>query len=396
MHHICTIGEKLLEMNTAHFKLKLRKERPREDSTVTIFLYANINKRVKRYSTNKSVKPDQWNEKKQEVKASAPFWNETNLHLLNYVSKAKNYIAQCDLNGELARFDILDNILKNATFRTSDYYSFVSDYIEKFKGNYSLKTIKGFKTHLKKLQAFRSKVYFDDIDTAFWNEYENYLKGIGNKLNTIHKQSRLLKKFLNKAIEFGVVRDNRLKDLKVRRNDGNRQYLSVNDVNRLQLLYDNFQFGGNTLKNVLRYFLFACYTSLRFSDVKELRYKDLKGGETINIKFQKTGKLIQIPLNDKAKSLLDKETVPNANIFRVYTNQITNRYLKEIMKLAGITKEISFHCARHTWATITLELTGDIALVSNVLGHSSIKTTQIYAKTVEKKKREAMQLWDKI
>lgn len=83
-------------------------------------------------------------------------------------------------------------------------------------------------------------------------------------------------------------------------------------------------------------------------------------------------------------------------IFKVFTNQVTNRYLKEIIKQAEIQKEISFHCARHTWATITLELTGDIALVSSVLGHSSIKTTQIYAKVLEKKKREAKEMWDNI
>jgi site-specific recombinase XerD len=104
--------------------------------------------------------------------------------------------------------------------------------------------------------------------------------------------------------------------------------------------------------------------------------------------------MVSIPLSEKAKSLLPEKSLPNKPVFKVYTNQVTNRHLKTIAEDAEIEKELTFHCARHTWATITLDLTGDIALVSNVLGHADIKTTQIYAKVLEQKKKEAMDKWD--
>ena len=168
------------------------------------------------------------------------------------------------------------------------------------------------------------------------------------------------------------------------------------EINKLHELYKSSKIKKKGLSQVLRYFLFACYTSLRYSDIRELCFKHIINGESINQIMDKTGKLVNIPLSEKAKSLLGKHTVSNGKVFKVFTNQVTNRHLKDVIKLAEIQKEISFHCARNTWASITLELTGDIALVSNVLAHSSIKTTQIYAKVLEAKKREAMEKWDEI
>lgn len=380
-------------MNTAHFAFKLRKDRPKNDGTLAIYLYANINGKISWYTTNRAVTQSHWNDRKQEVRASAPDWKEINSHLHNFLVTAKNYISQSDIDGQIAKSTVLDKHLRSSNIQTQNYFQFVETYISKYSGDYAPKTIKGFKSHVNKLRAFRANVQFLDIDPVFWKDYESYLKGIRNHQNALHKEARYLKKFINKAIEFGAIRENQLKEIRVKSVNGNREYLTKEEVSRLQQLYDSDEIKNFGLRQVLRYFLFACYTSLRYGDVKELRYKNLSE-ETINIEFQKTGKRIKIPLSNKAKSLLDPETIPNGKVFRAFENQVTNRYLKQIMKLAGINKEISFHCARHTWATITLELTGDIALVSNVLGHSSIKTTQIYAKIVEQRKKEAMNLWD--
>lgn len=383
-------------MNNAHFALKLRKDRPRKDGTLSIYLYANINGKISWYSTNKSINEKHWHEKNQAVRSSGPDYVSINSDISIYLTKAKDYITQCNLDGTRANSQTLDNVLRSIKYQTNSYINFVENYAKTFKKKYAPKTIQGFETHINKLKEYKTTVEFDEINKSFWNGYESNLKGKGNMPNTIHKQSRLLKKFLNKAVEFGLIRENLIKDIKVKKHDGNRQFLSMNEVKNLHEIFDNQEIKNKGLNQVLRYFLFACYTSLRFSDIKQLKFKHIINGNSINIFLDKTNKLVNIPLSEKAKSLLSKQTVPNDNVFKVYTNQVTNRHLKDIMQIADIQKEISFHCARHTWATLTLEMTGDIALVSNVLGHTSIKTTQIYAKVLENKKKDAMMKWDEV
>jgi integrase/recombinase XerC len=382
-------------MNRVHFAFRLRTDRPNKDGTFSIYFYANVNGKISWYSTGKSIRKKDWSEKSNEVKMSAPDWKDINTQLSIYISMAKRYIQQCDINNEIARNDKLDVFLRTTPYLTNSYYDFVEFYIDNFKHKYAPKTLLGFKTHLKKMKEFKQNLDLNSIDVPMWKAYEAHLKKLGNKPNTIHKQSKFLKKFLNQAIDFGHITENPLKDIKVKSHEGNREFLTVNEVNELQKLYDNNIINHKGLQNVLCYFLFACYTSLRFQDIKQLQYKNIIN-DTLNFEIHKTGKFISIPLSKRALSLLDKETSPNIYVFRVFANQVTNRHLKNIMAFAGINKEISFHCARNTWAMITLELTDNIALVSDVLGHSDLKTTQIYAKIQEKAKKEAMGKWDEI
>ena len=382
-------------MNRAHFALKLRKDRPRKDGSFGIYLYANINGKLSWYSTNKSIDVKYWNERNQEVKSSGQEWSSINSHINIFLTKANDYITQCNLDGTRANSQALDGMLRSVKFQTNSYFAFVEQYINKYSRNYAPNTLKGFRSHLNKLKGFKTRVDFDDLNVVFWKGFENHLKEKGNRQNTVHKQYKLLKKFVNQAIEFGVVRENLLKGLKVKSHPGNMQYLSMEEVVKLQNLYDNKKEIKANKRLVLQYFLFSCYAGgLRYKDIKQLRYKHFTNGGSINLITDKTGKLIDVPLSKKAKLLIDPQTVLNAKVFKVFTNQVTNRYLKQIMQYAGIQKEISFHCARHTWATNTLEMTGNIALVSDILGHSSIKTTQIYAKVLGKNKIAAMKLWD--
>lgn len=108
----------------------------------------------------------------------------------------------------------------------------------------------------------------------------------------------------------------------------------------------------------------------------------------------KTNMKVRIPLIEQALRLIPSKAISELFVFQVYCNQVTNRHLKNVMKLAGINKSISFHCARHTFATITLGLSNDIAAVSKLLGHTKIETTQIYAKVQEEQKRRAMGMWN--
>lgn len=142
---------------------------------------------------------------------------------------------------------------------------------------------------------------------------------------------------------------------------------------------------------------------MRYRDVKALRHKniieDTSDGQVyklVSFTMHKSNEQIDIPLNDRALALLPNCGFREDNVFSVYSNQPLNRYLKDAASLAGINKPISFHCSRHTFATLLLNREIPIEAVSKLLGHKDIKTTQIYAKILPKTKLNAVRVLDSL
>jgi integrase len=134
------------------------------------------------------------------------------------------------------------------------------------------------------------------------------------------------------------------------------------------------------LKKVLHQFLLTYYTGMRYQDLKNFSNEHIKGNFIV-LKMHKTQKEVEIPLIDESKKLLPTDRkIDGQPIFNVYCNQAFNKYLKELAILAGIKKNISHHCARHTFATLALDNGMALEVISKILGHSSLKVTLIYAR----------------
>ena len=145
-------------------------------------------------------------------------------------------------------------------------------------------------------------------------------------------------------------------------------------------------------------YLFMCYCGLRISDVKALRWQNVTIGEQwkLTIRQQKTKKTLVLKLSSKAREYMPArgDKAPSDLVFNLQTDANMNRTLKLWAKDAGIEKTLTLHTARHTYATMLITLGADIYTVSKLLGHSSVATTQIYAKIVDKKKEDAVNLID--
>jgi site-specific recombinase XerD len=232
---------------------------------------------------------------------------------------------------------------------------------------------------------------FSDIDLNFIKAYDTFIiTKTDNCDNTRFKALSVFKSLINRAIRNGHIKENPFKDFPISKKSGKREFLSMEEISLLEELRQKPL--PNTISNVLQYFLFACYTGLRYQDIKDLKFKDIDN-DMVSIIMHKTKERVTIPLSIRAKNLL-YPGLQNQKIFRVYVNQVTNRYLKEISKLSGINKEISFHCARHTFATIGISLNIPIEVISKLLGHTDLKTTQIYAKVMNDVKIKQMEKWD--
>jgi integrase/recombinase XerC len=167
-----------------------------------------------------------------------------------------------------------------------------------------------------------------------------------------------------------------------------REALNWEEIEKIEKLQHS------TLKenqmNVLRGFLFACYTGLRFIDVRRLEWGHIVNG-VIVMQMSKTGAVVRIPLSKKAAALLSEGDSP---LFRLYKNFETNVLVKSLMVAAGISRKVTFHISRHTFATLSLNMGISMEVVSGLLGHANIKTTQIYAKILDKTREEMMKKWD--
>lgn len=176
----------------------------------------------------------------------------------------------------------------------------------------------------------------------------------------------------------------------------------MKEVGLLHGMYDR-QPGtalSGRLHGTLGHFLLGCYTGLRFGDVGRLNGGNLEDGQ-LRVRTEKTGKVVEIPLSNRALRLIMATAwagdFGNGKLFDrplKRSNSRVNNDLKEIMALAGIGKHITFHCSRHSFAINSLVLGIPLEVISNVLGHSELRTTQIYAKVVGELKQKQMEKWN--
>lgn len=261
---------------------------------------------------------------------------------------------------------------------------------------------------VRALKLFRGDyIAFRDVDKEFLSEFTDYLRQMpkaskygvlktGGRLsnNSVVSYYGTLRTAINRAYKEGIITVNPTKEFdfasKVRQEPSRREYLTIDELKMLI----NTECRHEIVK---RAFLFSCLCGLRVSDIRKLRWCDLQrsGGRVrIEITMQKTKEPLYLPISDEALKWLPERGEANDSdfIFPLTHEGTVNDTLQHWAKVAGITKHISFHVARHTHATMMLTLGADLYTVSKLLGHKNIATTQIYAKIVDKKKEEAIGL----
>lgn len=269
--------------------------------------------------------------------------------------------------------------------------------IERLIGNgYCKLTHVRYKSSIKHLKEFLVEKYrvtdipLRSINSKFVSDYEVYLRSDCKcKLNTTSKYLKNLKKVINIGLSNGWITVNPFAGKKLPSENGDRVYL---DNSELEII-EKKQFSIDRLNQVKDIFLFCCYTGLAFVDVEGLKPTDIitgvDGRKWIIKKRQKTQVKFMVPLFDNSLALINKykENLyckSKGVVFPVLSNQRMNAYLKEIQNLCGIKKNLTTHCARHTFATtVTLAQGVSMEAVSKMLGHASMDMTRHYARITE-------------
>jgi len=218
--------------------------------------------------------------------------------------------------------------------------------------------------------------------------YSACIKGFGNQVNSINRNIKTIKTVLRYARKEGYKIDETALNYKLKNTQTNRVYLTVEELKKVHKYYDKCH--NTSHKKVLKMFLIGCYTGLRYTDIVQLRPSHIVE-EVIRKEVQKSNikKMTSIPLIKQSKKLLK-----DYPYIEKVSNQKCNIYLKQIAEVLEIKKHLVFHTSRHTFATVALNLGIPIEVVSEIMTHSKVATTQIYAKVLMSNTKEHMKKFD--
>jgi len=291
---------------------------------------------------------------------------------LGKVVKKKSLLEVFSLHNEMMRSRVGVDFSKSTFTRYSTTYDHIIQFL---KQQYSL-----------------NDIMLKDIPYSFITDLEHFLK-VTRKCNhnSSQKYIRNFRKIVNNAIKNDWLDKDPFRAYRVKLKDTKRVFLTKEELAALE----EVQLQINRLEQVRDVFIFCCYTGLSYVDVEKLSAKQIVKGHDgeywINIDRTKTGNASNIPMLSKAMKLIEKykdkpHIITIGKLLPVISNQRINAYLKELASVANIDKKLTFHAARHTFAT-TVTLSNGIPreTVSAMLGHKNFKTTQIYAKVVQEK-----------
>ncbi len=379
------------------------------DGVCPIYTRVTINSKRFEFSTNKFISPDKWSTEGAKVKGNSEDARSIN----NQLDIIKNQIM--DAEKRLYKKEILINSenLRNELFGIKERERLLipifTEHNRKIKelvgSEYAPGTLERYETSLKHTKDFLqwkyrvSDIDIEKIDHAFITEYEFYLRTERKCANnTAVKYIKNFHKIINICLANGWLNKDPFANYKSKVKEVTREFLTEQEIQSLM----EKEFVSERLELVRDIFVFSCFTGLAYIDVKQLTPDNIvlgiDGDKWINKNRQKTDTNSKIPLLPTAQYIVDKYSDYPVNknkgtILPILSNQKMNSYLKEIATVCGINKELTFHIARHTFATtVTLSNGVPIETVSKMLGHTNLKTTQHYAKILDKKISEDMKI----
>lgn len=348
-------------------------------------MYFPYSREKKFINTNYKLEPQFWDENKNCIKRTFPYWREFEQNINSIIHKIESFEFKLIENGKHLLTEHIDQILSKKQKLTS----FLEFYNATLLDETHLKrgTKKEHKYTYNLLNEFASKATLDMIDYSFAKKFDSFLRDEKNlKQNTIHKHHQHVRRFFSEAKKMGLITEEptpAYSDFKSKKVKSDRVALTSQELHHFENLKVDETDSMHIIKDL---FLFSCYTGLRFEDVRTLTQNHIfTENEEVYIrkkmeKVQKNNTLnISILFGGKALELINKyKSDSRKTIFPIYENQHVNRVLKILAVGAGIKSNLSFHIARHTFGTILAEKTQNPYLIMELMGHADIKTSMIY------------------
>lgn len=390
---------------TLHFYAKSTKMNA--DGKLPIYIRLTVDGQRLEFSSKKFIEKSKWLPELAKMKGTTEEARSINSYLDMMKSKVLGAELQLIHKQKELTIENFQNILLDKEKNTRMLIPIFQDHNDRMKEllgkQYAPGTLQRFEVTLNHLKNFLlwkynlTDIRLDKLDFAMITDLEFYLRSVKNcSNNTAVKYIRNFRKIINICLKNDWLEKNPFSKYEGKVYEVDKEFLTEEEI---QKIYSK-KFINTRLEQVRDIFIFCCFTGLAYIDVQQLRKDHLgigiDGNKWIFKNRQKTDTRSKIPLLPIAEELIQKyedhpKCLNEERILPVLSNQKMNSYLKEIGDVCGIQKEITFHMARHSFATsVTLTNGVPIESVSKMLGHKSLRTTQHYAKIVDKRVSDDM------
>jgi len=397
-------------------KLLLKENKVNSEGLMPLYLRIIKDRKTKFIALGINLSTDQWDDQNKRVKKHPNSARLNNL-IAQKVAEANNIALEMQVKNKF----VSTSRLKNAINGTSviSFTDYFKKYLDSLLEDNKIGTYDKVKATFSKFNEYvkHANLNFGEIDVTFLKDYETYLKvKLNNSVNTIHSNIKIFRKLFNDAIRDEIIEpeQNPFIKFKLKTEKTTKEYLTEAELKSIEDLDLD---PKTVIFNHRNAYVFAAYTGgIRISDLLQLKWSNFDGSN-ITIQTQKTKEIVSVKVPNKALEILDiykpekEDFSPEMFIFPFLSNDAEytsvslfqaissrtaniNSDLKVIAKLTKINKNLSFHSSRHTWATRALRKGMRIEYVSKLMGHSSIKTTQIYAKIVNSELDKAMDIFN--
>lgn len=366
-----------------------RKKSLNKRGVALVQVEAYLNRKKKYFSTKVYLRPDQWDAKKLLVK-NHPNADALNRLIYEFMAMIEKRELELWQQGKPITLEILKEMLSEQQ-EQEDKSSFIPFFKQEvMTSGLKESTKRNHLSTLALLQDFKKNVTFSDLTFEFVSSFEYFLQSKGYHTNTIAKHMKYLKRHINVAInkEYMDIQKYAFRKYKIKTVENGHTHLAPEELEKMETL----QLTGRYIKyqKTLDAFLFCCYAGMRYSDFVNMKPENIveMHQETWLIyKSIKTGTEVRLPLyllfNGKRIQILNKYQANLQDFFHLRDNSNVNKELIIITRLAGLSKKVSFHTARHTNATLLIYNGVNITTVQKLLGHKSVKTTQIYTNVMD-------------
>ena len=344
---------------------------------------ALLNQRKVYFKTNIYLKPEHWDKQTSQV-CNHPQANDLNTMLFEFVLHLQAIELSFWKRGIPVTLSLLKDAIKKDKPVNVTFPVFARIYVQESDRKRSTK--ENLLTTVTVLQEFRPGIDFKDITYTFLRDFEVHLKEKGNSVNTVAKHMRQLRTLVNEAINQGYIPSDAypFRKFKIKQEKGRKEFLTPDELRKLE----NLQVSDKRLRHVLDAFLFCCYTGLRYSDFCQLTPENIirvNGKRWFYFKSVKTDVEVRLPLHllfeGKALAVLERYDIVT-DFAKIGPNSEANKYLAQLATLARIRKHITYHTARHTCATLLVHQGVPITTVQKLLGHTSVRTTEVYSEVL--------------
>ncbi len=389
----------------------LKKPKNFKEGQRPVYLRITVNGISSEISTKRKCDYSDWNNTAGRMDGKTEFAKSLNSYLdvlQRKVYEARKNLAENDysVTAENIKTLLLGKEISAHKYMLMEIFKHHNNQMAALVGiEYAPGTLERYTTSFNHTRSFLEwKYQVSDMDIAklnyeFISEYEFWLKSVRKcEHNTTMKYLSNFRKIVKRCILNGWLQRDPFIGFKMAKREVDRHALTESELQEIAAK----SFSMPRLILVRDIFLFSCYSGLAYADVKKLRRSDIiigvDGEKWIICKRQKTDTTSRIPLLPPALEIIDqykdhKASIIEDRLLPILSNQKMNAYLKEIADLCGITKKLTYHIARHTFATtITLNNGVPIETVSKMLGHRNLKTTQHYARILDVKIGEDMKL----